>query len=215
MSQHTIINEALWCYRDALVAVHIKCNALCLTVLLLSTEWILTFYLRCFVFSSLFCRTTAQERWSSMRCFMPCRGVWLVWLNHLKSLQLINFSSLRSSSPSWRIHQSLASLPIRWVQQLTCHSVSVYSHCPKQAQEPWDEWAKINAINSKLTPVWKVCFTSDHSQHHCMVWSEVCSVGPVAQCPGVHLDFTAAMKSSTPGVQQNPDFQEVLLFKVY
>lgn len=65
----------------------------------------------CFVF--LFCRMTAQERWSSTRFFMPCRGVWPVWLNLLKSRELISFLSLRSSSPSWRIHQLLASLLIR------------------------------------------------------------------------------------------------------
>lgn len=69
------------------------------------------FFLILELFSALSCRTTAQERWSLMRCFMPYRGAWLVWLNRLKSLELMKFSSPGSLSPSWFIPPSSA-LPL-------------------------------------------------------------------------------------------------------
>lgn len=75
-------------------------------------------YLReCFVC----CRMTAQERWSSTRCSMPCPGVWPVWLSPSKCLELISRSSPRSLSPSWRIRPSLASLPIRYGISIAPH----------------------------------------------------------------------------------------------
>lgn len=67
----------------------------------------------CFFFCFFFCRMTAQERWSSTRSSMRCPDVWLVSLNHFKYLGLISCLGPRSSSPSWRTPQLLASHPIR------------------------------------------------------------------------------------------------------